>query len=150
MTKIKVSRQHEICMGHRVVGHEGKCRHLHGHNYTFVFYCESVAPEGEDDGVGNLDDIGRVVDFSVIKTTLCQWLEDNWDHHTILDADDPMLGILTKADPTVIAVPFNPTAENIGAYLLRSVAPDVLPDNIRLTSVTVQETAKCCAHVSED
>ena len=32
-----VIRSHEICAGHRVVGHESKCRHLHGHNYKFHF-----------------------------------------------------------------------------------------------------------------
>ena len=41
-----VIRSHEICAGHRVVGHESKCRHLHGHNYKFHF---KVAPKGRTD-----------------------------------------------------------------------------------------------------
>ena len=40
---ITVERYHDISMGHRVVGHESKCRHLHGHNYRIHFVC--TAPE---------------------------------------------------------------------------------------------------------
>ena len=40
---ITVERYHDISMGHRVVGHESKCRHLHGHNYRIHFIC--TAPE---------------------------------------------------------------------------------------------------------
>ena len=63
---ITVERYHDISMGHRVVGHESKCRHLHGHNYRIHFVC--TAPE--------LDGVGRVIDFSEIKERLCQWLEE--------------------------------------------------------------------------
>jgi 6-pyruvoyl-tetrahydropterin synthase len=35
--------------------------------------------------------VGRVIDFSVIKTLLCDWLEDNWDHRFLLWEQDPML-----------------------------------------------------------
>src|SRR5690606_40371968 len=54
---ILAERYHDISCGHRVVGHEGKCRFLHGHNYRIHF---TVAAD-------QLDEIGRVVDFSVIK-----------------------------------------------------------------------------------
>ena len=60
--RINAVRHHDICMGHRVVGHEGKCKNLHGHNYRFTFYCESE----------ELDSIGRVIDFSCIKNSLCK------------------------------------------------------------------------------
>lgn len=45
--KTQTHRYHDICMGHRVVGHEGKCRHLHGHNYRIHFYCEADKNEAE-------------------------------------------------------------------------------------------------------
>lgn len=45
--KTQAHRYHDICMGHRVVGHEGKCRHLHGHNYRIHFYCEADKNEAE-------------------------------------------------------------------------------------------------------
>ena len=34
---ITATRYHDICAGHRVYGHEGKCSHFHGHNYRIYF-----------------------------------------------------------------------------------------------------------------
>ena len=79
--KITAHRYHDFSTGHRVYQHESKCAHLHGHNYRIHFYCE--APQ--------LDSVGRVIDFSDIKTYLCNWLEDEWDHRLLLAYDDPLL-----------------------------------------------------------
>ena len=70
---ITAERYHDISMGHRVVGHENKCRHLHGHNYRIHFVCEA----------SSLDALGRVIDFGEINDRLCEWLEEHWDHRTI-------------------------------------------------------------------
>lgn len=134
-----VSRYHDVCMGHRVVGHEGKCRHLHGHNYRITFFCNAET--------GALDQVGRVIDFSLIKELLCEWLEQQWDHRLLLWEADPLLTPLQSLDPSVIAVPFNPTAENIAQYLVEVVGPQQLSrTGIRLSSVTVEETRKCSAY----
>ncbi len=132
----EITRTHEIHCGHRVYGHEGKCRNLHGHAYVFAFSCTA-------DG---LDDLGRVLDFSVIKSRLCQWLEDHWDHRTLLWEQDPILEPLRHLDQTVVAVPFNPTAENIAAHMVQVVGPQQLAGTgVRLSRVTVNETSKCSA-----
>lgn len=167
-----VIRSHEICAGHRVVGHESKCRHLHGHNYKFHF---KVAPkktlsEGYVKSVsgfaleGSLDDVGRVIDFSVVKTTLCQWLEDNWDHKFLHWEQDSMINSLivvasTKFarennlvtdedyDPffnSLVALPFNPTAENLAAYMVDVIGPQLLDEyGVELVECTIEETSKC-------
>ena len=50
-------RQVKFCAGHRLLGHEGKCANLHGHNYLIQFHV-----------TGNeIDELGRVVDFGVIN-----------------------------------------------------------------------------------
>jgi 6-pyruvoyltetrahydropterin/6-carboxytetrahydropterin synthase len=132
----QITRKHEIHCGHRVCGHEGKCRNLHGHAYVIHFTCEA---EG-------LDPLGRVIEFGVIKSHLCQWLEDNWDHRMLIWAQDHMLDELRTIDPSVVAVPFNPTAENIAAHLVTRVAPDLLAGTpVRLVRVQVDETSKCSA-----
>jgi 6-pyruvoyltetrahydropterin/6-carboxytetrahydropterin synthase len=141
MTKVCAERYHDISCGHRVVGHEGKCQHLHGHNYRITFSCESES---------GTDDIGRVIDFGVIKSTLCEWLEKKWDHKMLLWAEDPLIAGVKYIDPLgVVAIPFNPTAENLGIYLLH-LGPNILgPENehIRLVKVKVEETRKCSAVV---
>ena len=134
---IVAERYHDISCGHRVVGHEGKCRYLHGHNYRIHF---TVATE-------QLDDIGRVVDFSVIKSTLCQWLEEHVDHKFLIWEKDELLPALrTITADSLVVVPFNPTAENIAQYLVEEIGPAQLKDYaVKLLSCKVEETAKCSA-----
>jgi 6-pyruvoyltetrahydropterin/6-carboxytetrahydropterin synthase len=134
--KITVSRYHDISCGHRVYGHEGKCSHLHGHNYRVHFDCEA----------DQLDDIGRIIDFSVIKLKLCMWIEDKYDHRFLVWSQDPISSDLLRLDPTVAIVPYNPTAENIAKYLAETVSPYALAGTgVRVVRVKVEETAKCNA-----
>ena len=105
----EVERYHDISCGHRVHGHESKCAHLHGHNYRIFFTVQ------QDNN--QLDLIGRVIDFSVIKSRLCEWLETWWDHKMLIWVDDPHLDDLLDIDPDgVVPVEFNPTAENMARH----------------------------------
>lgn len=136
---IRASRYHDISVGHRVCKHESKCRHLHGHNYRIHFHCESA----------QLDEIGRVIDFSVIKEKLCMWIEMNWDHRFLIWQEDPHAQKLLDIDPLVVLVPFNPTAENMAIYLVERIGPIQLKDtDVTLVEVTIEETAKCHASYS--
>lgn len=131
-----IVRKHEIHCGHRVVGHESKCQNLHGHSYVFEFYCTAT----------KLDKMGRVIDFSVIKTELCEWLERNWDHRMLLWEIDPLAEIISNLDLTVVTLPFNPTAENLASYLTNVVAPDLLQKHkVTCYKTVVHETSKCRA-----
>lgn len=164
-----VIRSHEICAGHRVVGHESKCRHLHGHNYKFHFKvapkhgCGKVVTRGKliDNG---LDSVGRVIDFSVVKTTLCQWLEDNWDHKFLHWEEDPLIKALQvdcelcdettgqdvrDFDNSLVSLPFNPTAENLAAYMVNVIGPQLLDEHgVQLVECTIEETSKCHVNYS--
>lgn len=132
----KITRKHEIHCGHRVVNHEGKCKNLHGHSYIFHLICKS----------SNLDDLGRVIDFSVVKDLVCKWLDETWDHKLILWEQDPWLDLLKKIDPTIVTLPYNPTAENLAKYLVDIVGPKLFVNqNIQLTEVILEETSKCSA-----
>lgn len=138
MDMITVTRYHDISCGHRVVNHESKCKHLHGHNYRITFTVTSK----------ELDNIGRVLDFSVIKSKLCQWLEDNYDHKCLLWERDPYLGMLPVSviSEDIVTVPFNPTAENIAKHLTEVVAPLQLEGTgCEVIKTEVMETRKCGA-----
>jgi len=138
--KVTASRYHDFSAGHRVYQHESKCAHLHGHNYRIHFEIEG----------DKLDSVGRVLDFSVIKSILCAWLEDTWDHKFLVFSEDPWSEVLKKLDPSVVVVPFNPTAENMGIYLMKNVAPELLSGlNCRLISCRIEETRKCSVGISE-
>lgn len=135
MSVLRAERYHDISCGHRVHGHESKCAFLHGHNYRVTFTCE--AP---------LDSVGRVIDFSIMKSTLCHWLEDNFDHRFLLWIEDPWYKRLREVDDSVVGVSFNPTAENIAHWLLSVVGPRLLEGSgVTLVEVRVEETRKCSA-----
>ena len=141
------SRYHDISCGHRVVGHENKCRHLHGHNYRVHFHCKA------DIGSQSLDSIGRVIDFGVIKEKLCMWLEHNWDHRFLIWEEDPLLPYLQEAlaeglgeEYSLCEVAFNPTAENMAEFLVNLVGPFLLAETgVLLYKVEIEETRKCSA-----
>lgn len=139
--KITATRYHDFSTGHRVYGHESKCSHLHGHNYRVHFTIEA----------NQLDTVGRVLDFSVIKDLLCEWLEENWDHKFLVFKDDPFSCTLKELDPEgTVVVNFNPTAENMGRYLIDVVGPAQLSGtNAKLISVNIEETRKCSVTVEE-
>jgi 6-pyruvoyltetrahydropterin/6-carboxytetrahydropterin synthase len=147
--KQTAERYHDISTGHRVVGHENKCRHLHGHNYRIHFVCEAQ----------QLDTVGRVIDFGVIKEKLCMWVEHNWDHKFLAWEHDSVMQqssrLMSEQGETaekfcfkesLVFVPFNPTAENMAQYLVQVIGPFQLAGTgVSLTSVRIEETAKCSA-----
>lgn len=125
--------------GHRVYGHESKCAALHGHSYKVEI--EASAP--------SLDGLGRVIDFSVLKERIGTWIDENWDHATILHERDPLGDILAHEFQKVFVLPYNPTAENIGRYLVEVVGPEELADtNVTVTAVIIYETENCKVRVS--
>ena len=153
---ITAERYHDISCGHRVHGHESKCAHLHGHNYRVHFTVEAAQ---------GLDDVGRVLDFSVIKSKLCMWLEDQWDHKFLVWDSDPFMthvrnaiirgGIDHNDDAadmvlgSLVWVPFNPTAENMAKYLVEVVGPaQLVGTGCTLVSCRIEETRKCSASFS--
>ena len=164
---ITADRYHDISVGHRVHGHEGKCQHLHGHNYRVHFKVAPIPimPLIPETDAEKLDDVGRVLDFSVIKSKLCMWLEENWDHKFIAWEEDVFMAELYQLTTiaaygsgwtaammmfvdSIVWVPFNPTAENMGLHLLNKIGPAVLEGtHCQLVEVVIEETRKCSVSV---
>lgn len=140
--------------GHRLLGHEGKCAHLHGHTYRVEFGAAA----------DQLDPVGRIVDFSVLKAALGGWVERYWDHGFLFNVEDSATanalayfdagrrdieartGIAPGEPQKSYALPYNPTAENIARYLGEVVGPSELSGTgVRLVRVVVWETPNCRA-----
>lgn len=134
---ITATRYHDFCAGHRVTGHENKCAHLHGHNYRVHFTVQA----------NQLDHLGRVMDFSVIKEKLCEWLEVNYDHKMLIWEHDPLLEGLRGIVPNdIVVTTFNPTAENMAQHLCEVVAVEQLAGTgCILVKCEIEETRKCRA-----
>lgn len=138
MTEITCTRRIEFDAAHRVMKHESKCKYVHGHRY--VVEATFSAPE--------LDEQGRVVDFGVVKEKLGGWIDDHWDHTAVLNEKDRPLGeqLEQATGQKVYYIPSNPTAENMAAYLLNEVCPELFQQSgLRCVHVRLWETPNCYA-----
>lgn len=133
--KIQIARKIHFCSGHRVLNHESKCANVHGHNYVGWFYARSK----------QLDKVGRVIDFSVIKDIIKNWIDNNWDHKMLVfEQDYELIKCIPKK--SLVIVPFNPTAENMASYLLENVCRDLFCDvEIEIFKIILYETENCYA-----
>lgn len=94
-------------MGHALWSYDGKCFQLHGHNYTCFITVSAL---------NGLTDVGFVMDFNDVKERIAKIVDDQWDHKTLLNQDDPRFDTLTS-EHGVLRVPWNPTAENLAASI---------------------------------
>ena len=140
-SRVEITRRILFCAGHRVMGHENKCAGLHGHNYQAFFHATAE----------NLDHLGRVIDFGVLKEKLGTWIDEHWDHAMILFEEDTeaIEAIKGLSSQKLFLLPSNPTAENMADYLLNEVSPKMLEGTgVRIVRVTLKETPNCSAEVS--
>jgi 6-pyruvoyltetrahydropterin/6-carboxytetrahydropterin synthase len=142
-------RRLQFCAGHRVHKHESKCANLHGHNYVVFLHAKARADAGQN-SKGGLDELGRVIDFGVLKDKFAPWIEKNWDHGFILWQEDAeaIAALKHMSSQKLFLLEANPTAENIALHILRVVAPAVLKDcHVELTKVVLWETENCFVEV---
>ncbi|MFT7518126.1 MAG: 6-pyruvoyltetrahydropterin/6-carboxytetrahydropterin synthase [Kiritimatiellia bacterium] len=118
---------------HRIPMHESKCRAFHGHRYAAELTC-----------LAELDELGRVIDFGVVKQIVGGWIDAHWDHTAILMTGDPEAAPIAEANARlgrpVYWMAVHPTAENIVAELAR-VASELLSDTgVQVVSIRLWET----------
>jgi 6-pyruvoyltetrahydropterin/6-carboxytetrahydropterin synthase len=127
----RVAREIHFCYGHRLLHHDGKCRHLHGHNGKAVITLEAK----------QLDALGMVVDFSRLKRVVGGWIDEALDHKMLLHRDDPVLAYLRAQGEPVFVMDVNPTAENIAKLIYDYAAAQGFP----VVEVQLWETDACQA-----
>ena len=123
---------------HRIIGHKGKCRKLHGHRY--VLEATFTAPA--------LNDLNMIIDFATIKSKLKGWIDKNWDHNTVLSTADKKLGnaIETYSEQQIYYLDYNPTAEGMAHYILHTVCPKLFSDEqVKCVAIKLHETPNCSA-----
>ena len=126
-----ITKEIHFCYGHRLLHHQGKCRHLHGHNATAVIRLES----------DKLDGLGMVCDFTDIGSYVKTWVDKTLDHNMLMHREDPVLPLLLEAGERVFVMDENPTAENIARLIFEHVAEGGFP----VVEVSLHETASALA-----
>lgn len=143
---MEITRRLEFDAGHRVLGHGGKCRHLHGHRYRAEI---TVGP------TRGLDELGMVIDFGLVKELVGAWIDTNWDHNMILHPEDPLRYFLDDSErqeerePYVMPEECNPTAENLAIVLFHKSRELLTPQEMRVRRVRIYETPNCWADYHE-
>lgn len=133
-----VSKELGFDAGHRLLNHEGKCRHMHGHRYTAEVHVQT------DHG---LDAVGRVVDFGVIKRVVGGWIDEELDHGYIAQRGDAAGELAEREGLKVFWMHDPPTAENL-AELIANTAAALLREaepRVRVVKVVLWETPTSAA-----
>ncbi|MFH1018911.1 MAG: 6-carboxytetrahydropterin synthase [Pseudomonadota bacterium] len=117
MSGFAVTQQIHFCYGHRLLEYSGKCAHPHGHNGLAELTFESES----------LDPRGMVIDFSDIKKTMKDWIDEHVDHRMLLRKDDPLVPALEKLREPIFPMDANPTAENIARIIFIQAQERGLP-----------------------
>ena len=126
---------------HRLLkGYQGKCRHLHGHNYQL-----SVTLVAD-----RLDDNDLIIDFSEVKQLFDRWVQDRFDHVTLVaEFDHELLDFVQQQQQRHYVIPDqqNTSVEVLARHLfikfsaLLSQHPGFVERNLRLVEVKLNETA---------
>ena len=123
----------EFDSAHRVMKHESKCRNLHGHRYRIELTV-----------VGDLDPLGRVIDFGEMKRLVGAWVDEQLDHGTLLNAnDDDLIELCRQNGWKLYVMDCNPTAENIARDVFWAAASLLEPAGITVDRVRLFETPNC-------
>ncbi len=135
MSTYRITRQIDFSYGHRLVGHDGPCRYLHGHNGR-------IEVDMESNGVNRM---GMVADFGLVKDVVKGWVDTNLDHRMVLSRNDPAVPFLKELKEPLYLMDENPTAENL-ARLIFLQAREL---GLQVSEVRLWETAANCATYRE-
>jgi len=123
---VTITTKREVPIGHRLLGHNGRCAYLHGHNYTF-----------EVSVIGTPNEIGLVIDFKDVKKVLDDLL-DIFDHAMILNKEDPSIEVLRLERLVVLSV--NPSAENLASLVFNHLTEKLNSPSAKIARVLCRET----------
>lgn len=120
----KISAEIKFSAAHMLVGYEGNCERLHGHNWTVKAQITT----------SELDATGIAYDFRDLSAHLSE-IVSRFDHQ-----------LLNKIAPFD---DINPTSENLAKFIFHTLKKK-LPDNVHVICVETAESEKYSAMYSEE
>lgn len=114
---MKIVKEMTFDAAHRLPGHSGACRNLHGHTYRLRVTVSDT-----------LNESGMVVDFGL----LAKQIKERYDHATILDITtaDGLLDLCRRNGWKVVRLHGSPTAERIAQDIAERMKQK--PDKVEL------------------
>lgn len=139
-SEAEVQLKHHFDAAHRLPhlkGENNKCASLHGHTWGVTL------------GItGPLQDDGTVVEFGGVKKAFRSFVDQAFDHGTLIGFSDPLLPVFTEhamkhyvfgKDAYSDGIHW-PTVEGVTAVLVRFAHGLTLPQGCRITGMHVTET----------
>lgn len=133
----KLFDNYSVAIRQHKAGHS-HCQLLHGYALKFKVWFESIEPLEEN----QLDEMNWIMDYGGFKSTDAQptpgnglkdWMNDMWDHTTLIEKDDPYLPIfeeLATENPPVLKLV---VMERIGAESAAKMVFDKFNERLALT-----------------
>ncbi|WP_299363063.1 6-carboxytetrahydropterin synthase [Winogradskyella sp.] len=138
MSNIRITKQFSFEAGHALYGYDGKCKNLHGHSYH-LYVTVIGTPIDDNTNVK----YGMVIDFGDLKKIVKDEIVDVFDHTMIFNKNTPHLELandLKSRGHDIILVDYQPTTEMMIIDFAEKIKRR-LPDNIKLHSLKLRETA---------
>ena len=122
MYELKIISQ--FAAAHQLMGFEGGCEDLHGHNWKIEVYVTGM----------ELEKNGLLMDFKLIKDATKSAL-DEMDHKFLNELD--------------AFRSLNPSSENIARHVFNSLSRRLNSQGVRVSKVTAWESDTACASYLE-
>lgn len=136
MPKIRVTKRFHFEMAHALYKYDGLCRNIHGHSYNL-----QVTLIGEPKKDSGHPKDGMVLDFGELKKVVKSEVVNRFDHALMVNSLFPeeQMNLLKQTTDRIIIVDFQPTSENIVAYIA-DILQQHLPIGVSLFSIRLYET----------
>ena len=126
---MKIAKEFNWEMGHRLPEHFGKCKNIHGHSYKMLVEID-----------GDVMENGMVMDYYHLKDVV-EPLVEKMDHAFLVYYEDKtVIEFLEKMNSKKVVVEFQSTVENITKFFLDEIKKVKMPSNIHKVKVRVCET----------
>jgi 6-pyruvoyltetrahydropterin/6-carboxytetrahydropterin synthase len=136
MPKIRITKRFHFEMAHTLYEYDGLCRNIHGHSYNL-----EVTIAGEPRNEPGHPKDGMVLDFSELKNIVKTQIVNRFDHALMVSNQvaENQQELLRQTTERFISVDFQPTSENIAAYIAQ-ILQHHLPAGVILFSIRLYET----------
>lgn len=137
---VRISKEYDWEMGHRLPGHKGKCFSPHGHSYRM-----RIDIEGEQ------NDEGMIMDYYELSKIIKPIVED-FDHAFMCQpGDELMINFLKDNNFKYYVLDKTSTVENIVQHVYERVKIELAPfKNIKKLKIRINETIDAFAEVEGD